>query len=59
VTGKGRVGEYHVVHIDAWAVNQLGEKTAWGNAEVYLPSRQNGPVRLPVPPAEDGGVGGR
>lgn len=43
---------YSVVSIDLWADNQLDVRTAWGTAEVFLPSRKNGPVALPVPVAE-------
>jgi hypothetical protein len=42
---------YSVTALDMWADNQLGERTAWGAAEVLLPSRKNGPVKLPIPVA--------
>ncbi len=51
VTGKDQIGDYSRILIDAWAVNQLGEKTAWGTAEVFLPSRERGHIQLPVDPA--------
>ena len=49
VSGKDIVDGRHRVTVDVWAVNQLGEKTAWGTSEVFLPSRETGPVRLPMP----------
>jgi acyl dehydratase len=52
VTGKRTEGDYHVVDIDVLGITQRGEKVSWGNAEVYLPSREAGPVVLPVPADE-------
>ena len=55
---KGRVvrkyvqGDHHLVDVEAWAENQRGENTAPGNAKIILPSRENGPVRIPL--AADG-----
>jgi acyl dehydratase len=43
----------HVVDIDLGCENQRGEVTAPGFARVILPSRQNGPVRLPDPAGTD------
>ncbi len=48
VTGKRRVGKYAVVDVDIFTVNQREEKTTWGDAEVFLASRETGPVVLPV-----------
>jgi hypothetical protein len=42
---------HHVVTLALTATNQRGEVTAPGTAVVILPSRQNGPVVLPTPPA--------
>ena len=41
--------EYHAVGIRISGVNQVGETQAPGTACVYLPSREAGPVKLPVP----------
>ena len=41
--------EYHAVGIDIEGTNQVGEAQAPGSATVYLPSRESGPVQLPVP----------
>jgi len=49
VTGKDVVDGYHRVLIDVTGITQRGEKVSWGNAEVYLPSREHGPVQLPIP----------
>jgi hypothetical protein len=49
VTGKDQVGDRFRISCDVWATNQLGERTAWGMSEVYLPSRAAGAVVLPVP----------
>jgi hypothetical protein len=35
--------------VDVTGITQRDEKVSWGNAEVYLPSRESGPVVLPVP----------
>lgn len=49
VTGKRELAQHHSVSIDIEAVNQFGKRTAWGVAEVYLPTYSHGPVVLPVP----------
>ncbi len=49
VTGKERVGDYCLVHIGLQAVNQRGPVLAYGTATVVLPSREGGPVVLPIP----------
>ena len=41
--------EYHALGIRIDGTNQVGEPQAPGSATVYLPSREGGPVRLPVP----------
>jgi hypothetical protein len=51
VTGKEVVDGYHSVHIEVLGITQREEKVSWGTAEVYLPSREHGPVVLPVPAA--------
>ena len=50
--GPGAVpgeAEYCAVGIRIDGVNQVGEAQAPGTATVYLPSRESGPVRLPLP----------
>lgn len=49
VTGTGEAHGYHYVTIDCVATNQRDEPTAWGDAVVFLPSKTNGAVNLPVP----------
>ena len=49
VAGKRVVDGYHCIDVDVTGITQRGEKVSWGNAEVYLPSREAGPVVLPVP----------
>jgi hypothetical protein len=49
IAGTAERDGYNLVTIEMWADNQLGTRTAWGTAEVFLPSRENGPVTLPVP----------
>jgi len=49
VTAKEQDGKNWAVKIETEAVNQRGERTAWGTATVYLPSREHGAVSLPVP----------
>lgn len=49
VTDKAIVDRRHRITADVWATNQLGQRTAWGTSEVYLPSKETGPVTLPVP----------
>ncbi len=41
--------EYNVVGIQITGINQVGEFQVVGTAAVYLPSRESGPVKLPVP----------
>jgi hypothetical protein len=52
VSGKDVVHGRHRITVAVWATNQLGDRTAWGESEVYLPSRSAGPVLLPVPVSE-------
>ena len=50
--GPGAVGgevEYCALGIRIDGTNQVGEAQAPGTATVYLPSRESGPVTLPVP----------
>lgn len=57
VTEKGEAGpggvpgeaEYCAVGIKIEGKNQLGEMSTPGTARIYLPSREFGPVKLPVP----------
>ena len=49
VVEKRELDQHHSVTIEMDAVNQLGVRTAWGQAEVYLPTYSHGPVVLPVP----------
>jgi len=51
VTGKEVIDGYHCVRVDVLGITQREEKVSWGSAEVYLPSREHGPVVLPVPAA--------
>ncbi len=44
----GQAG-YHAVGIRISGTNQVGEAQLVGTATVYLPSREGGPVQLPVP----------
>ena len=41
--------EYYAVGIRLQGTNQVGEISTPGTATVYLPSRESGPVQLPVP----------
>ena len=41
--------EYYAVGIRLQGTNQVGETSTPGTACVYLPSREGGPVKLPVP----------
>ncbi len=44
---------YHAVGIKVEGSNQVGQTMLQGSVTVYLPSRQHGPVQLPIPhPAE-------
>jgi acyl dehydratase len=52
VTAKHEEGDSFVVDVAFRCHNQRGEETAMGEATLALPSRQHGPVVLPVPPAE-------
>tara|TARA_B100001146_G_scaffold205208_1_gene198989 strand:+ start:298 stop:633 length:336 start_codon:yes stop_codon:yes gene_type:complete len=45
---KGKA-TYHAVGIRWQGSNQVGEAQVPGTATVYLPSRENGPVQLPIP----------
>ncbi len=47
--GKPNRAEYHAVGIRYQGLNQSGEAHSQGTATVYLPSRQGGPVQLPIP----------
>ncbi len=49
----GTPGEatYHAIGIRWQGANQVGEAQVPGTATVYLPSRENGPVQLPIPHA--------
>ena len=50
VTGKRREGAAAFVDLDVKAENQRGEVTAFGAATVALPTRDDGPVPLPLKP---------
>ena len=41
--------EYHAVGIRLEGKNQVGEISTPGTACIYLPSRESGPVKLPIP----------
>ena len=49
VSGKRREATLHIVDLEVWCENQRGEVTSPGTASVLLPSRNMGPVTLPVP----------
>ncbi len=49
VRNKYVEGDYSAVDLDLVAINQMGDRSAWGAATVYLPSKKSGPVVLPVP----------
>ena len=51
VTGKDIVDGYHRVAVAVTGITQREEKVSWGTAEVYLPSKESGPVSLPIPVA--------
>ena len=51
VTGKQRVDGRNEVHVEVACHNQRGEVTTPGTAVVLLPSRADGGVTLPDPPA--------
>lgn len=44
------------VDLELTATNQHGEVTTPGSATILLPSREHGPVRLPDPPGNGGGL---
>ncbi len=46
-------GNKSVVDLDVWVEDQRGRNTAPGNFSVILPSRERGPVQIPVLPEED------
>jgi len=48
VTGKRDVGGQAIVDIEVGVEDQRGRITAWCQAEVALPSRDSGPVRIPM-----------
>jgi len=52
VTGKRRDGDLHVIDIEMSCTNQRGGRTTQGLGSVLLPSRENGPVRLPNAPRD-------
>jgi len=43
-------GDRPAVDVEIWAENQRGDITTPGTATILLPSRDDGPVRLPEPP---------
>ena len=47
--GKRREGDLNIVDLEVWCENQRGEVATPGTASVLLPSRERGPVQLPVP----------
>jgi acyl dehydratase len=49
VTGKQVVRGHHLVELDVHTEDQLGHESARGRATVVLPSRDHGPVSLPLP----------
>ena len=49
ITGKRTDGPHCVVDLELASTNQRGSNTAPGTATVILPSREKGPVVLPVP----------
>ncbi len=46
-------GNKSVVDLDIWVEDHRGRNVAPGNATVILPSRERGPVQIPVVPEED------
>ena len=52
VTGKRAEGDERFVEIAVKGVNQRGDITCMATAVVALPSREAGPVTLPVPPRD-------
>jgi acyl dehydratase len=49
VTDKTQSGAHFLAHIELTAVNQLGEVSATGSADVALPSNRSGAVEIPIP----------
>ena len=47
--GKPGKAKYYAVGISITGSNQVGESQLVGTATVYLPSKEGGPVQLPVP----------
>ena len=47
--GQAGKAEYHAVGIKLEGKNQVGETQMQGTIAVYLPSREGGPVQLPIP----------
>ena len=43
---------YYAVGIRIHGFNQIGEEQSPGTATVYLPSREGGPIKLPIPHPE-------
>ena len=41
--------QYYAVGIKYQGLNQVGEAQVIGTGTVYLPSRESGPVELPIP----------
>ena len=41
--------QYHAIGIKHQGINQVGEAQVIGTSTVYLPSREAGPVQLPIP----------
>jgi len=53
VVGKERTDAGAEVKLEIRITNQRGLELTTGEAVVYLPSRESGPVVLPAPPSED------
>ena len=53
VTDKGRRGSLRTITLDIRCENQRGETTSPGTAVVLLPSREDGNIELPQPPADN------
>ncbi|MBI3967880.1 MAG: acyl dehydratase, partial [Chloroflexi bacterium] len=49
VVAKRRQGEHYFADLELQAINQLGEVTMPVSATVALPSKEGGPVRIPIP----------
>tara|TARA_Y100000588_G_scaffold393907_1_gene511872 strand:- start:4065 stop:5147 length:1083 start_codon:yes stop_codon:yes gene_type:complete len=50
VDAKRELQGLHLVDISVSALNQRGEKSAFGNACILLPSKHGGKIPLPLPP---------